>query len=51
MLAVAWGSLVQIILLIPDDEKPEKGMDFRVDGQYFIAPGAVQDMIPGTSTV
>jgi hypothetical protein len=51
MLAVAWGSLIQIILLIPDDEKVEQGMDFRVDGQYFIAPGAVQDMMPGTSIV
>ena len=41
MLAVSWGALIQLILLIPDDEKVEQGIDFRIDGQYFIAPGAV----------
>ena len=38
-------------MLIPDDERYEEGIDFRVDGQYFIAPGAVQDVVHGTSTV
>lgn len=38
-------------MLIPDDEKQEQGIDFRIDGQYFIAPGAVQDLIVGTSIV
>ena len=51
MLAVSWGALIQLILLIPDDEKTEQGIDFRVDGQYFIAPGAVHDMVTGTSIV
>ena len=51
MLAVAWGPLIQLVLLIPDDEKMQHGIDFRVDGQYYIAPGAVQDMVPGTSIV
>jgi len=51
MLAVAWGPLIQIVLLIPDDEKIEQDIHFRVDGQYFIAPGAVQDVDPKTSLV
>ena len=51
LMAVAWGPLIQIVLLVPDDEKNGEGNDFRVDGQYFIAPGTVQDAIPGTSYV
>ena len=50
-MAVAWGPLIQIVLLVPDDEKNGEGNDFRIDGQYFIAPGTVQDAIPGTSVV
>ena len=50
-MAVAWGPLIQIALLVPDDEKNGEGNDFRIDGQYFIAPGTVQDAIPGTSVV
>jgi hypothetical protein len=38
--------------LIPDDEKIEQDVqNFRIDGQYFIAPGAVQDIDPKTSLV
>ena len=32
MLAIAWGALIQLVLLIPDDEKTEQGIDFRMDG-------------------
>ena len=32
ILAVSWGAMIQLILLIPDDEKQEQGIDFRVDG-------------------
>lgn len=51
MLAVAWGALIQLVLLIPDDEKTEHGIDFRVDGQYYIAPGRVQQIDERTSIV
>lgn len=51
VLAVAWGALIQLVLLIPDDEKVEHGINFRVDGQYFLAPGKVQDIDPRTSVV
>ena len=50
-MAVAWGPLIQIVLLVPDEEKNGEGNDFRIDGQYFISPGTVQDAIPGTSVV
>lgn len=36
---------------MPDDEKAMEGSDFRVDGQYIIAPGSVSDALPGTSTL
>ena len=50
-MAVAWGPLIQILLLVPDDEKSADGCDFRIDGQYFISPGTVQDAMPETSVV
>ena len=50
MLAVAWGALIQLILIIPDEERQgEEDANFRIDGQYFIAPGAVHDMVRGES--
>lgn len=36
---------------MPDDERHTPNEFFRVDGVYFIAPGAVQDMVPGTNII
>lgn len=51
LMAVAWGPLIQLLLLVPDDEKAMEGSDFRIDGQYIISPGSVQDAVPGSSTL
>ena len=32
LMAVAWGPLIQIVILVPDDEKNGEGNDFRIDG-------------------
>ena len=51
ILAIAWGPLIQLVILVPDEEKQDENDHFKVDGQYFVAPGTVQDFVPGTSIV
>ena len=51
LLAVAWGPLVQLVILVPDDEKATDGNDFRMDGHYFVFHGNSYDSFEGTGMI
>jgi hypothetical protein len=51
LLAVSWGALIQIIILVPDEEKGSDSNDFRLDGHYFVWHGNSFDNIEGTGII